>query len=309
VTTSYTIETAGLTKRYSDTILAVDELALQVRPGEVYGFVGPNGSGKTTTLRMLVGLVRPTAGSARVLGHQPGAREALARVGAVIEEPAFYPYLSGRDNLRVMADHAGCPHTRIESVLETVELSERAGDPFRTYSMGMKQRLGLAAALLKDPAVLILDEPTNGLDPNGIADMRRLIRSLGSGERTVLLSSHLMTEVEAICDRIGVIRKGRLVAEGTLDELRGRPELRVRAHPLEAASEAVARLPFVEAVRRDDGALLVTADLCRAGQLNRHLLEAGIEVCELTPVRSSLEDIFLELVDDRERDGTEGRRG
>ena len=301
--TPFTIETAGLTKRYSETILAVDALTLKVRPGEVYGFVGPNGSGKTTTLRMLVGLVRPTAGTATVLGHAPGSAGALARVGAVIEEPAFYPYLSGRDNLRVMADHAGCPHDRIASALEVVELSDRAGDPFRTYSMGMKQRLGLAAALLKDPAILILDEPTNGLDPSGIADMRRLIRTLGSGERTVLLSSHLMTEVEQICDRIGVIRHGRLVAEGTLDQLRGRPELLVRATPLDLAREIMGALPFVDALRSDDGALLVTTELCRAAQVNRRLLDAGVEVSELTPVRSSLEDVFLELVDE----GTEPR--
>jgi ABC-type multidrug transport system ATPase subunit len=186
------IETRGLTKRYGDDIVAVDGLALRVRRGEVYGFLGPNGAGKTTTLRMLLGLVRPTAGGATVLGAPPGAPEGLARIGAMVEAPALYPYLSGRDNLRVLAGHAGVAEPRVDAVLEEVGLSARAGDRSRTYSLGMKQRLGVAAALLKDPELLILDEPTNGLDPAGMRDMRRLLRALGEGGRTVLLSSHLL---------------------------------------------------------------------------------------------------------------------
>ena len=175
---------------------------------------------------------------------QPGSsRNAVQRVGAMIEEPAFYPYLSGRDNLRVMARYGSIPESRIGPVLEQVELSTRAGDAFRTYSMGMKQRLALASALLKDPDLLILDEPTNGLDPEGIADMRGLVRGLGQGRRTVLLSSHLMSEVEQICDRVGVIRQGELVAEGSVADLRGRPRLRIRATPVQAAREIVCALP------------------------------------------------------------------
>jgi ABC-2 type transport system ATP-binding protein len=290
------IDTKGLTKRYGHQILAVDDLTLQIRRGEVYGFVGPNGAGKTTTLRMLLGLVRPSSGRASVLGHHPGSEEALARVGAMIEGADFYPFLSGKDNLRVMARHAGVPVSRIDDALAQVGLSPRAGDDFSTYSTGMKQRLGLSAALLKDPEVLILDEPTNGLDPEGIAELRALLRSLAGEHRTVLLSSHLMTEVEQICDRVGVIRRGRLVAEGTLDELRGRPELRVRAMPVDRARELVATLPGVDGTRVADGVLMLTADPRRAGEINRHLLDHGLEVSELTPVHATLEEVFLELV-------------
>jgi ABC-2 type transport system ATP-binding protein len=237
------IETRELGKRYGERIVAVDRLTLQVRRGEVYGFLGPNGAGKTTTLRMLLGLIRPTAGSALVLGSPPGSPDGLARIGALVETPALYPFLSGRDNLRLLARHAGVDETGIEAVLAEVELAARAGDRFGTYSLGMKQRLGVAAALLKDPELLILDEPTNGMDAAGMAEMRTFIRSLGQGGRTVLLSSHLMGEVEQICDRVGVIRGGRLVGEGTLDELRGQASLRVRAEPLEAGQRGPAPSP------------------------------------------------------------------
>ena len=182
------VETRDLTKRYGPHIVAVDRVSLTVRRGEVYGFLGPNGAGKTTTMRMLLGLIRPTSGAASVLGRQPGHPESLACVGALVESPAFYPYLSGRDNLRVIARYADVPKERIDSALEQVELADRARDKFATYSLGMKQRLGVAAALLKDPELLILDEPTNGLDPAGMADMRDLIRSLGSGETASALS-------------------------------------------------------------------------------------------------------------------------
>jgi ABC-type multidrug transport system ATPase subunit len=205
------IETRALTKRYGEAIVAVDALDLRVRCGEVYGFLGPNGAGKTTTLRMLLGLVRPTSGQAAVLGAPPGSREGLARIGAMVEAPAFYPYLSGRDNLRVLARYAGVAEDRVEAVLHEVRLIDRAADRSRTYSLGMKQRLGVAAALLKDPELLILDEPTNGLDPAGMAEMRDFLRSLGKGGRTVLLSSHLMGEVEQVTDRVGVIRDGALL--------------------------------------------------------------------------------------------------
>jgi ABC-type multidrug transport system ATPase subunit len=296
MTTDWVIDTDALTKRYGGEILAVDDLTLRIRRGEVYGFVGPNGAGKTTTLRMLLGLVRPSSGTASVLGHLPGASEGLARVGAMIEGADFYPFLSGRDNLRVMARHAGVSVERIDQALGQVGLFRRADDDFSTYSTGMKQRLGLAAALLKDPEVLILDEPTNGLDPEGIAEMRALLRSLAHEHRTVLLSSHLMTEVEQICDRIGVIRRGRLVAEGTLDELVGGPELRVRAMPVDRAREVAATLPGVAGMRVDDGVLMLMADLRRAGEINRQLVDQGLEVSELTPVHATLEEVFLGLV-------------
>jgi len=292
---SFVIETSELTKRYGDRILAVDRLGLRVRRGEVYGFLGPNGAGKTTTLRMLLGLVRPTSGTALVLGAAPGSPEGLVRVGALVESPSLYPFLSGRDNLRVLARHARIPESRVEAVLEEVELTDRGSDRFATYSLGMKQRLGVAAALLKDPELLILDEPTNGLDPAGMAEMRTFIRGLGRGRRTVLLSSHLMTEVEQICDRVGVIRGGALVGEGTVAELRGRETLRVRADPVAAAERLLATLPAVERVVVADGGLHIAADPAAAPGINRALVEAGIAVSELSREQASLEQVFLEL--------------
>jgi len=289
------IETKDLRKRYGEQIVAVDRLTLRVRRGEVYGFLGPNGAGKTTTLRMLLGLIRPTSGSALVLGAPPGRPEGLARIGALIETPAFYPFLSGRDNLRVLAGHSGAPESRIADVLEEVELSDRAGDRFGSYSLGMKQRLGVAAALLKDPELLILDEPTNGMDAAGMAEMRSFIRSLGRGRRTVLLSSHLMAEVEQICDRVGVIHGGALVGEGTVDELRGRETLWLRVEPLSGAQRLLSDFNGIEDVATVDGGLRVAADPSAAPAINRALVEAGMEVSELRPQRASLEHAFLEL--------------
>ena len=291
----FVVQTRGLTKRYDDAIVAVDDLDLRVRRGEVYGFLGPNGAGKTTTLRMLLGLVRPTSGRSVVLGAPPGAPSGLARIGAMVEAPAFYPYLSGRDNLRVLARYAGVPERRIDAVLDQVKLTARADDRSAKYSLGMKQRLGVAAALLKDPELLILDEPTNGLDPAGMAEMREFIRSLGTGARTVVLSSHLMGEVEQVCDRVGVIRAGSLIAEGTVDELRGRAGLRVRAEPLRDAARLVGELPGVEAVTTVDGRLDVTVDTAQAPAINHALVQAGIAVSELYAQKASLEDVFLEL--------------
>jgi ABC-type multidrug transport system ATPase subunit len=292
---SLVIETNAMSKRYGERILAVDRLELRVRRGEVYGFLGPNGAGKTTTLRMLLGLVRPTSGGALVLGARPGSPQSLARLGALIETPAFYPFLSGRDNLKVLARHAGAPETRIEQVLDEVDLAARGSDRFGTYSLGMKQRLGIAAALLKDPELLILDEPTNGMDPAGMAEMRTFIRELGRGRRTVLLSSHLMAEVEQIADRVGVISRGKLVGEGTVEELRGRESLWVRAEPLEKAERLVSELRAVEGVARTDGGLRIATDPAAAAAINRALVEAGIAVAELRPERVSLEKVFLEL--------------
>jgi ABC-2 type transport system ATP-binding protein len=289
------IETRALTKHYGERVVAVDSLDLRVRRGEVYGFLGPNGAGKTTTLRMLLGLVRPTSGSAAVLGAPPGSPAGLARIGSMVEAPGFYPYLSGADNLRVLAGHAGVALACVGAVLAQAGLTDRADDRVATYSMGMKQRLGVAAALLKDPELLILDEPTNGLDPAGMAEMRGFIRELAGEGRTVLLSSHLMNEIEQVSDRVGVIRAGSLVAEGTVEELRGRAGLRVRAEPLGDAARIVGALPGVEAVATVDGHLDVTVDTGRAASINRELVGAGIAVSELSARQASLEDVFLEL--------------
>ncbi len=293
------LETRDLTKRYSPRIVAVDRVSLTVRRGEVYGFLGPNGAGKTTTLRMLLGLVRPTSGTASVLGHPPGDPEGLARVGALIESPAFYPYLSGRDNLRVIAHYANAPKKRIEAALDLVDLSDRARDKFATYSLGMKQRLGVAATLLKDPELMILDEPTNGLDPAGMADMRALIRRLGSGERTVLLSSHLLGEVEQICDRVGVISRGRLIAESTVETLRGGAALLVTAKPLDRARERVEHLLGAERVGVLDGTLRLDVDPTTAGRINRELVKADVEVTELRRIERTLEEVFLEMTNQK----------
>jgi ABC-2 type transport system ATP-binding protein len=292
------IESRDLTKRYGERVVAVDRLAMRVRRGEVYGFLGPNGAGKTTTLRILLGLVRPSSGSALLLGAEPGSPEALARVGALIETPTFYPFLSGRDNLRVLARHAGVPETRIGPALDEVELGARGGDRFQTYSLVMKQRLGIAAALIKEPELLILDEPTNGMDPAGMAEMRTFIRGLGRGTRTVLLSSHLMAEVEQTCDRVGVISRGRLVGEGTVNELRGRERLWLRAEPLEEAERVVRAVRGIEEVVRVDGGLRVAADPSAAPTIARSLIEAGVALGELRPERASLEKVFLELTEE-----------
>jgi ABC-type multidrug transport system ATPase subunit len=297
---SLVIETRALGKRYGDQVVAVAGLTLRVRRGEVFGFLGPNGAGKTTTLRMLLGLVRPTSGSALVLGAAPGSPQSLARVGALIESPTFYPFLSGRDNLRVLAQYSGTRETRVDSVLEEVDLASRGGDRFGTYSLGMKQRLGIAAALLKDPELLILDEPTNGMDPAGMAEMRDFIRTLGRGARTVVLSSHLMSEVEQVSDRVAVISRGTLVREGTVDELRGRETLWIRAEPMDAAERVLGSFRGVEEVARLDGGLRVVADPAAAPTINRALVEVGIAVGELRPERDSLEKIFLELTQEGE---------
>jgi ABC-type multidrug transport system ATPase subunit len=292
------VATRDLTKRYGERVVAVDGLAMRVRRGEVYGFLGPNGAGKTTTLRMLLGLVRPSSGTALVLGAEPGSPQALARTGALIESPTFYPFLSGRDNLRVLARHAGVGGARIATALEEVDLAERADDRFRSYSLGMKQRLGIAAALMKDPELLILDEPTNGMDPAGMAEMRTFIRTLGRGNRTVLLSSHLMAEVEQTCDRVGVISRGRLVGEGTVEELRGREGLWLRAEPIETAERIVRTLRGIDEVSRIDGGLRLAVDPSAAPVIARTLVEAGVELRELRPERASLEKAFLELTEE-----------
>ncbi len=304
---AWAIRTRGLTKAYgADT--GVFDLDLRVRRGEVYGFLGPNGSGKTTTMRMLVGLVRPSSGDAVVMDHAPGSAPGLARVGALIESPALYPHLSGRDNLRLLARYAGVPDARVHEVLEEVAMTAKAGGSFRSYSLGMRQRVAVAAALLKDPDLLILDEPTNGLDPAGVVGMRELVGRLRGAHRTVLLSSHVLAEVEQLCDRVGVIQRGRLVAEGTVEELRGRTAgggLEIVAADPDRAAKALRDLPEVrDVVRGDDGVLRVSADPDRSAALNRALVEAGLDVHELRRTGVSLEDTFFALTGDPVGDST-----
>jgi ABC-type multidrug transport system ATPase subunit len=289
------ITTTKLTKRYGPAITAVDNLDLEVHRGEVFGFLGPNGAGKTTTLRMLLGLIKPTSGSATVAQHRPGEPAGLAQIGSLVESPAFYPYLSGRENLKIMADYAGLPHKRVDAALEEVDLADRAKDRFGTYSMGMKQRLAVAAALIKEPELMILDEPTNGLDPQGVVEMRLLIRRLGSGKRTVMLSSHLLNEVQQISDRVAIIRKGRLVAQGTVHELRGESAIVVRVTPVDAARRQLDRMLGASAVTAVDGTLRLSVDPNRAADINEALVSAGIKVSELRAVERTLEEVFLTL--------------
>src|SRR5690349_12933438 len=249
---------------------------------------------------MLVGLIKPTSRTAQVAGAPPGTQASLIRIGAIIETPAFYPYLSGYDNLRLIATLCGVPMKRVDSALDEVELTPRKRHRFSTYSLGMKQRLGIAAALIKEPDILILDEPTNGLDPQGMVDVRNLIVELGKGERTVLISSHLLGEVEQMCTRIGVIQKGKFVAEGTIDELRGAATLTIRAEPIPQAQEILARMLGAGAISQRDGVFSLRVDAARAAEVNRALVTGGVEVSELVSGQRSLEDIFIELT------GTEG---
>jgi ABC-2 type transport system ATP-binding protein len=294
------IETSGLTKRFGNGVLAVDSVDMSVRRGEVYGFLGPNGAGKTTTLRMLLGLIRPSSGSATIAGRKPGDPAGLARIGSLIEGPGFYPCLSGRENLRVIADYASADGKRVDEVLDMVELTSRARRKFGTYSTGMKQRLGVAAALIKDPDLLILDEPTNGLDPQGMAEMRKLIKDIGQGERTVLLSSHLLGEVEQICDRVGVISGGRLVTQSTVQELIGETGVLVRAEPVDQAQDVLSRIFGPEAVSRRDGAIYLKTDPSHSVEINRQLMGSGVGVSELRPVEKSLEEVFFQLTGEKQ---------
>ncbi|MPZ60976.1 MAG: ATP-binding cassette domain-containing protein [Propionibacteriales bacterium] len=288
------VVTDKLTKHYGHNT-AVDAVSLTVRRGEVYGFLGPNGAGKTTTLRMLLGLVRPTSGTAQVLDGSPGDPRVLRRLGALVEGPGFYPYLSGRDNLRVLARYNRLGDDDVERVLEQVDLTSRGTDAFKSYSLGMKQRLGVAAALLGEPDLLILDEPTNGLDPAGMVDMRDLIRQLADRGQTVLLSSHLLGEVQEICDRVGVISQGRLIAESTVAELRGASSLHVRAEPISRAAEVVRATLGDVTVRRTDGNLQIDTSADRNPEVVRALVDAGVDVHEISSIERSLEEVFFEI--------------
>jgi ABC-type multidrug transport system ATPase subunit len=289
----FVVETNELTKRYGDR-LAVDEVSMTVKRGEVYGFLGPNGAGKTTTLRMLVGLIRPTGGSATILGQPAGRPEVTARIGALIEGPGFYPSLSGRDNLRVMSRYGGLDEFHVDEALRRVDLADRGDDKFKSYSLGMKQRLGVACALMGDPELIVLDEPTNGLDPAGMADMRSLIVDLARGGQTVLLSSHLLAEVQDICDRVGVINRGRLLSESTVAELRGGATLRVRGLPVDRTLAVVMRVAGDDAVTLD-GDHVVLTNGTSAPEITRALVAGGIDVHEVTTTERTLEEVFFEM--------------
>jgi ABC-2 type transport system ATP-binding protein len=296
------IQTEGLTKRLGDAAV-VDKLDLAVPRGSVYGFLGPNGSGKTTTIRMLLGLIWPTAGSYRVLGEaMPGANaKVLPQVGSLIEGPAFYPWLTGRQNLKRI-DAAGADgrrSTRAERIADSltrVGLSAAANKRYRAYSLGMKQRLGLAAALLRPRSLLILDEPTNGMDPQGTREIRNLVRELAGEGSTVFLSSHLLSEVEQVCTHVGIISVGKMVAQGSVEELRGRGEamLRVETGDAPGAAKVLDRLGL-ESITVTGEVVSAQLDGQRPEECNRELVLAGVGVRSLTTDRRSLEDAFVAL--------------
>ncbi|MGO4614356.1 ABC transporter ATP-binding protein [Nocardia sp. 2YAB30] len=288
------VVTRGLTKRYG-AHTAVDGVSMNVASGQIYGFLGPNGAGKTTTLRMLVGLLRPSDGTATVAGHRPGDPAVVRRIGVLIEGPGFYPYLSGRDNLRVLANYRGLDRAAVTYALDRVGLAPRADDKFRTYSLGMKQRLGVGAALLGGPDLLILDEPTNGLDPAGMAEMRELITDLAADGHTVLLSSHMLSEVQEICDRVGVISQGKLLVEAAVAELRGASSLLLRAEPLEVAFPAVRRVVGAHSALLTAHRIRIESDTATAPAVARAVVESGADLLELRVDEKSLEEVFFEM--------------
>jgi ABC-2 type transport system ATP-binding protein len=301
------IEVQGLRKEYrrlrKGATVAVDGLDLEVPEGGVFGFLGPNGAGKTTTIRCLLGLVAPSAGTLRMLDAPipHGLPGALRRVGAIVETPALFPKFSGRRNLRILARIDGIGPKAVQDALERVGLSERCDDLVKTYSLGMKQRLGIAAALLKDPALLILDEPANGLDPAGIVEVRELVRRLGAEGRTVFVSSHLLSEIQLTADRVAILAHGRSVAAGPVHEVlagSGGEGLMVGLKDLEAGRSALVSAGFEVVVSGDR--LRVKASAGEAERVSRSLAERQLFVTELRLAEADLETVFLELTRDPE---------
>jgi ABC-2 type transport system ATP-binding protein len=294
------VEVRGLVKRYGE-LTAVAGVDLTVEAGDVYGYLGPNGAGKTTSLRMMLGLIRQDEGTVRLFGRDPQETiEALDGVAGFVEAPAFYPYLTGRRNLEMLAafDGGEAP-ARIDRALATVELTHRAGDRVGGYSHGMRQRLGIAAALLRDPKLLLLDEPATGLDPGGMRDMRRLIRRLADEGMTVLLSSHLLGEVEEVCNRVAIVRSGAIVYEGTIADLaRGSGTMYRLSTTDDARAEQVcAAQPGIGETSHDHGRIVFSSDEHAVAELSRALIEAGVLIHELAPQTVTLEDLFFSLTE------------
>jgi ABC-2 type transport system ATP-binding protein len=305
------VRARGLVKRYSE-VLAVDHVDLNVHTGDVYGFLGPNGAGKTTTLRMALGLIVPTEGTVELFGRDPmreGAR-ALEGVAGFVEAPRFYPYLTGRKNLELLAalDGDGA-RTRIDEVLDIVELAPRAQHRVGGFSHGMRQRLGIAAALLRRPRLLILDEPATGLDPAGMRDMRVLIRRLADDGITVLLSSHQLPEVQELCDRVAIVDSGRVVYEGALSELRrqGGAGYRLRTTDDAAALQIARAQPQIHGARAGEHGIELEADETHVAALSLALAAAGVGIVALAPELATLEDLFFRLTERAEQQNGDGR--
>jgi ABC-2 type transport system ATP-binding protein len=293
------LRTVGLTKRFGRRA-AVDRLDLEVRSGRVFGFLGPNGSGKTTTIGMVLSLIAPSEGRVELFGLDARTHlsETLRRVGATLEGQAYYPHLSARDNLRLLARlSGGLPEARVDDVLERVQLAARGGDKVRNYSLGMKQRLQVGAALLHDPDLIVLDEPTNGLDPAGVREFREMVRGLAAAGNTVFVSSHLLGEVQLMCDDVGILKEGRLLTQGTVADLvaAGGRTLVLRTTDTATALNVLRSLPWVSGVTPDGDQLTVDAPGERAADVSRALAESGIYLHELRQGEGNLEDFFLEI--------------
>jgi len=302
------IETTGLTKRYGDN-LAVDGISFAVERGQVFGFLGPNGSGKTTTIGMLLGIITPTAGEIRLFGmtgHR-GLHRARRRTGATLEQPNFYPYLSGLDNLHIVANVKRAPRRSIDEVLDLVRLAERKGDRYKTYSLGMKQRLSLAATMLGDPELVVLDEPANGLDPEGMREIREIIADLAAAGKTIFLSSHLLWEVERTCSHVAIIRRGRIVRQASVGEITaGTTVAELRGPDLAAIATALEAYPETLSVEVDGGAVLAELRDDDLAALNRFLAGRGVYVSHLAARERSLEEVFMQLTRDEEPTALEG---
>ena len=297
--TQAVLQTEQLSKKYRRR-LVVDRLSLTVEPGDIFGFLGQNGAGKSTTIRMALGLVRPTSGRVRVLGHDMTRQplRALKRIGAIIEAPAFYENFSGRQNLRMLAAMSGgAGRQRIEMVLEIVGLRERANDPVRVYSHGMRQRLGIAQALLPNPEFVILDEPTDGLDPQGLCEIRELIRRLQDElGLTIMMSSHLLHEVEQVCNRVAIVEEGRLLYQGPVEDLITKDNwIKIRVNRVAEAYELLSRNPRLSINRNGGQSLHVRMAADEIPLVNALLVQEGFSVMELSPQRESLEQVFLRL--------------
>lgn len=295
------VRTEHLTKRFGH-LVAVEDLNLEIHQGEVFGFLGPNGAGKTTTIGMMLGLIEPTAGRVEVFGLdvRNNLASILPRVGVLMEKPSFYPYLSGRDNLHLFARvSGGVSRDRIEQVLELVELSGRARDKFKIYSQGMKQRLGIACALLHDPEFIILDEPTTGLDPAGLKEIRDLIIKLGREGKTIFLSSHRLHEVEQVCGQVAIIKQGRMIAQGMMKDLLKRGGmLQLRVTEPDRAMAVLREQSWISPLTREGDLLLLGISAERAAEVSALLAENGIFVSEMKTREDTLESFFLEVTEE-----------
>jgi len=294
------LETSGLTKNFGS-VKAVRNLSLQVEAGQVYGMLGPNGSGKTTTLGMLLGVTMPTAGEYRWFG-KPGDHRARKRIGAILEMPVFYPYMTATQNLKITAMIKEVDESRIPEVLELVDLHKRADDKFKSFSLGMKQRLAIAAAFLANPEVMILDEPTNGLDPMGIADIRALIRKIASMGKTIILASHLLDEVQKVCSHFCVLQQGDLIYQGSVeDDFSEETIITLEAADMELLSTTLEGLPTIQRIVREGNRFEATCEQnVNAHDLNKELGEKGIYLSHLSVKKRSLEEQFLKILENAE---------